>query len=173
MLAVVESIQYGSQATQESLEIQRQIAKIGASIHTPRDETYTYASLKSLAKQKIANLADDWWRLHRPHRYKELNISFVQQSKEIYLSRRILGRLIASRTGHGVFEVYHSQFSHPETSKYVCGAVKSPEHFFFCRRSRRAARKANESRPTHEAINWFLGTSDGARAFALIMVEEI
>ena len=88
---------------------------------------------------------------------------------ELKLPRKTLHSLIAARSGHGDFKEYHKKFGHIEYSLCPCGEEKSPVHFFFCRFKRQRVRKEVGKLKPHEAINWLLGTTDGAAAFSRII----
>jgi hypothetical protein len=56
------------------------------------------------------------------------------------MSRAILGRIIASRTGHGDFADYHERFWHAYVHIYYrCGVREAPFHF--CRIAKRRSRR--------------------------------
>ncbi|OJD27482.1 hypothetical protein ACJ73_01121 [Blastomyces percursus] len=90
---------------------------------------------------------------------------------ELALPRKHLGHLLAARTGHGDFAAYHQRWNHQDALLTCsCGRDKTPEHFFFCWKGRRAGRISTPPPPLcvgpKEAITWILGTKEGAKAFS-------
>ena len=61
---------------------------------------------------------------------------------------------------------YHIHFQHESRGPCEHGASLSPEHLFFCKLTRRTARKVADKRRTKEAIDWLLGSESGAFAYA-------
>ena len=57
---------------------------------------------------------------------------------ELELPRASLHRLLAERSGHGDFAIYHRRFKHDESSITPCryGEEKSPGHFVECTEAR-------------------------------------
>ena len=71
-----------------------------------------------------------------------IGLSALQKPLELNLPRFTLGKLYASRSGHGDFAEYHKRFKHVDAEGMCqCGRNKTPEHFFLCRLGRRAARQ--------------------------------
>ena len=88
-----------------------------------------------------------------------------QNPGELKLPRHLLGRILASRTGHGDFADYHERFPHNDAHLICrCGKRKAPLHFFFCRIAKRRAPRP-PGRPS-ETIPFLLSTEQGARALA-------
>ncbi len=95
--------------------------------------------------------AKDWptqesarrWHLEAPTRYVELAIQPAPRKgpKELQIARSSLARLVAARTGHGDFAAYRQRFAFADgdnsRNRCSCGALKKPEHFFYCRIARR------------------------------------
>ena len=99
------------------------------------------------AKRKVAQLyeasTNAFWEREAPSRYKELGIGpssgITPELKG--LNRRTFGALIAARSGHGDFALYHRRFAHEDALMTCsCGEEKSPDHFFHCRIGRNRAR---------------------------------
>ena len=88
---------------------------------------------------------------------------------ELRLPRAILGSLLAARTGHGDFKAYHEIFHHEKIENCICGATKTPVHFFFCRKTRDKARREIGKRRPQSGIDWLLGSAEGAAAFGRIL----
>jgi len=52
------------------------------------------------------------------------------------VSRSVLARILAARSGHGDFAAYHERFNHHDAQIHCrCGARKTPLHFFSCRKA--------------------------------------
>lgn len=123
-------------------------------------------SLASLQKWQIAQIKssrDRWWEIHAPRSYTQLEINSAPLlPKELHLSRRSLGQLIASRTGHGDFANYHTRFNHQNANLQChCGSPKAQLHFFYCRILRR--RNGRPPGPISSLIPNLLGTPEGAK----------
>jgi hypothetical protein len=89
---------------------------------------------------------------------------------ELHLSRHLLVRVLAARTGHGDFAEYHERFNHEDAHIFCqCGARKTPVHFFFCRIARR--RSPRPPGPPSETIPFLLGTPKGAAKLAAWLSE--
>jgi ribonuclease HI len=101
----------------------------------------TLAHTKRCAKEKAPSAFQAYWKDAAPERYKQLGLNTQQKLPELNLPRFTLGKLYASRSGHGDFAAYHERFKHVDAERMChCGREKSPEHFFYCRLGRRAAR---------------------------------
>lgn len=141
-------------------------AKEGAAtLPTPtQDPHYSLASLKRMAKTYTQISCSKLWLTVAPQSYRELGImSAPTPPKELtMLSRATLGRVIASRSGHGDFADYHSRFNHSDAHLLCsCGARKAPFHFFFCRIGKRSIRRAINAPPN--TIDSLLGTHEGLK----------
>jgi ribonuclease HI len=102
----------------------------------------TLAYTKRYAKEEASTTFQAYWKDAAPDRYKQLGLSALRKPPELNLSRFTLGKLYASRSGHGDFAEYHERFKHVDAERMCqCGHNKTPEHFFFCRLGRRAARQ--------------------------------
>ncbi|KAI0993970.1 hypothetical protein K3495_g14214 [Podosphaera aphanis] len=137
-------------------------AKKGASMPCLDPLEHSLSSLKKWQKAKEKESRDEWWREHIPPSYSKLQIINAPRSpKELLLTRKSLGQLIAARTGHGDFAAYHSRFKHEEARvNCLCGSPKTPTHFLFCRILRR--RGGRPPGPTNQLLPSLLGTSKGA-----------
>lgn len=150
------------------------LAKAGAQVAGQMQITDnpSHLAVKKSAQQAYQTLIEEWWDKHAPTRYKTLGIKVVNDRRrptELSLPRLTLGLLIASRTGHGDFKAYHERFQHLDFEACDCGEDKTPDHFFFCRKTRSMARKQVGNRREEEAIRWLLGTTVGAMAFGRIV----
>lgn len=150
------------------------LAKRGAQIAT-LNQPYggiTHAAVKQMVMNIRTDLEKEWWRIHSPARYKLLNIKLSIPGKypsELRLRRKELGELIAARTGHGDFKSYHERFQHENFARCTCGGQTAPTHFFFCREYRHKTKREIGKRSPQMALEWLLGTSDGAVAFGRII----
>jgi ribonuclease HI len=142
-----------------------QAAKEGAALPPPPRAICTLASLKRLAKAKANNSLTQLWLTTAPQSYRDLGIQYVHDITELGLKRGALGRILASRTYHGDFAAYHDRFHHHDaTLSCSCGRLKSPLHFFFCKKSN--ANQLGPKAPTADKIVYLLGTTKGATALA-------
>ena len=151
------------------------LAKRGAAAPTPDPPPLppTPAFLKRLTAETAASEAHAWWAEAAPQSYQNLGIKFPARAPpELSLARPLLSRLVAARSGHGDFADYHERFNH-EGARLLCTCLrrKSPIHFFFCPRAKRAWRQANPADRSgglgpHATIDWLLGTPAGAKRFA-------
>ena len=140
-------------------------AKEGATLPTPANTVCTLASLKRIARTNARLATTQLWSATAPANYNELLVRYSTNMGELRLSRAALGRILAARSQHGDFAVYHERFNHANaTLNCSCGRPKSPLHFYFCKKS--TARKLTHRNPTSEAIPWLLGTAKGALELA-------
>lgn len=118
-------------------------AKEGASLHHSAVSTHTFASLKRWAKASLPLTTNNLLKTVAPQSYRGLRIdSSPTMPKELLLPRGTLGRILASRPGHGDFADYHERFKHNDAHLFCrCDARKAPLHFFFCRIAKRQARR--------------------------------
>ncbi|KAI0996781.1 Protein disulfide-isomerase [Podosphaera aphanis] len=127
------------------------------------------ARASSLLEERYRQAFAAYWERNAPKRYQDLHIGVSPRlPPELFLPRRILGKLLAARSGHGDFADYHRRFNHNNAELYCsCGQEKSPEHLFFCRHIRRDHRQPRNLPRTNldSVIRWTLGTSDGAKSF--------
>ena len=94
-----------------------------------------------------------WWRSAAPERYKELEIPWQDRPKETQLGRAWLGRLVATRTGHGDFTPYHERFGHSGGPWLcLCGRPKTWTHIFFCGKAKRRWRQERGKAPPWSAL---------------------
>ena len=138
-------------------------AKRGAAMpYNESQQQHSLASLCRWQKEKTDNSRDIWWQAQAPKMYSQLEIhSAPLPPKELLLSRKFLGHLFASRTGHGDFAEYHTRFNHHDANlNCKCGSPKAPLHFFFCRILRR--RRGRPPGPISFLIPTLLGTPKGA-----------
>ena len=104
--------------------------------------TATIAYTKRCMKEGAARAFQVHWAETAPERYKYFGIGTRGKPPELSLPRFTLSKLYASRTGHGDFAAYHVRFNHEDAAtRCQCGREKTPEHFYYCRLGRRAARQ--------------------------------
>ena len=142
------------------------IAKEGAAMIHLGETTYTLAALRRWCKSRAPEALEKLWGTVAPSSYKELYITTSPlKPKELLLSRYILGKILAARTGHGDFADYHERFNHEDALLHCrCGARKAPLHFFFCRIAKRRIPRP-PGRPS-EVIPRLLGTAKGTETLA-------
>ncbi|KAI0993029.1 hypothetical protein K3495_g15155 [Podosphaera aphanis] len=137
-------------------------AKLGALLPFTVNLCYSTAGIKHFDKESISRSTGNLWNLLSPSLglYKQLYISTSpNRPKELELPRSSLGRILATRTGHGDFADYHDRFRHPEANmNCLCGHRKSPFHFFCYIAKRRVPRPPS---PPSEALPFLLGTYKG------------
>ncbi|KAI0995789.1 hypothetical protein K3495_g12391 [Podosphaera aphanis] len=146
----------GNEAADES-------AKLGALLPFTSNLCYSTAGIKHFVKGSISRSTGNLWNLLSPSLglYQRLYISTSpNRPKELELPRSTLGRILATRTGHGDFADYHDRFRHPEANmNCLCGHRKSPLHFFFCYIAKR--RVPRPPGPPSEVLPFLLGTYKG------------
>ena len=97
----------------------------------------TLAYTRRQAKERAAQDFKEYWSQNIPKRYAELEIPLQKTPLEMKLPRFTLGKLYASRTGHGDFKEYHTRCNHEDAECHCqCGHQKNPEHFYYCRLAR-------------------------------------
>ncbi|KAI0996060.1 hypothetical protein K3495_g12121 [Podosphaera aphanis] len=96
----------------------------------------TLAYLRRLMQLHRQQLVEKWWSEVCPPRYQDLDLKMRRRKPpELTLSRRLLHRLKATRTGHGDFAAYHRRFKHLDAElKCVCGQEITPTYFIRYRR---------------------------------------
>ena len=124
------------------------------------------SALRRLSKQLTRDKISQYWATSAPQRYQDLNIPWAFGTpRELHIKRRLLGLLLAARSGHGDFKQYHERFNHEEATLFCsCGKPKAPEHFFFCVKGRRKSRALLQG-PPRLRIPELLGTPKGAQDF--------
>ncbi|KAI0996449.1 hypothetical protein K3495_g11731 [Podosphaera aphanis] len=106
-----------SHAGIEGSELADLEAKKGASLPSPENQEYSFATLEKWQSTFKRQETDDWWRNHSPPSHQKIEINDAPSfPKEPLLSRRHLGRVIAARTGHGDHATYHTRFKHTEAT---------------------------------------------------------
>lgn len=138
-------------------------AKKAAAISIPEPQLdRSFASLEKWHQARVISDRERWWNKQAPQSYTRLEIrSAPLLPKELLLSRKQLGRLIAARTGHGDFAAYHTRLKHTEAKiQCRCGSLKTPLHFFFCRILRRRGYRPEGN--IHVLVPRLLGTAEGA-----------
>jgi hypothetical protein len=141
------------------------LARTGANlpaISHPKDMSLAGAH-KWLSKQSTRDFATFWQAT--PPRAILLPAPIPQAPRILSLSRPVLARILAARSGHGDFSTYHNRFNH--TSAVVqcrCGAHTAPLHFFHCRIATKKE-MLQTSRGQRLAPNELISTDGGAAIF--------
>lgn len=128
------------------------LGKLGFKLPLSSRHGYTYTASKDPASTLTTQYPEDWWEKYSPLRYKRLKITFRPNPRELALTRNILGKLIAVKSGHSDFKKYHIRFHHHSFDSCQCGLPKNLKHFYFCRITRYRAHKAAGNRRTKDAI---------------------
>src|SRR5699024_2428593 len=101
------------------------------------------------------------WAVNAPQRYQDLSRGLDRQPHDLALPRATLGRLLAARTGHGDFAQYHERFGHEDAKmECSCGGPKSPHHFYYCRKGRKASPHPWKQRQVDEILRSKSGIKD-------------
>jgi ribonuclease HI len=109
------------------------------------DTPSTLACTRRLAKEQATQAFQKYWAENAPKRYADLEIPLQKVPTEIKLPRFTLGKLYASRTGHGDFADYHNRLNHADAECHCrCGHRKTPEHFYYCRLAKRTAEQRRQ-----------------------------
>ncbi|KAL1956834.1 hypothetical protein VTO42DRAFT_6784 [Malbranchea cinnamomea] len=96
-------------------------------------------------------------------RYTDLEIPLQKAPIEMKLPGITLGKLYASRTGHGDFADYHIRLNHADAELHcLCRHRKAPEHIFYCRLAKREATRRRQ--PAYN-LREILATTRGAQEF--------
>lgn len=145
------------------------MAKTACSMEYSR-HTMTLARAKSYIQERFEASLQHHWSSNETPQYKNLKIPMPKEPPpELALPRKNLGYLLAARSGHGDFAAYHRRWAHSDALLTCsCGRDKTPEHFFFCWKGRKAERlqTPNSCLGPQEAINWLLSTVEGAKTFS-------
>ena len=130
----------------EGNEIADKLAKAGAMMD-PTEETKqpTISGIRSIVRKLNEAARNDWWDKTLPRaskRYRDWNLDYnVKEPPALTLSRPILHRYLAIRTGHGDFAWYHRRQNHNDANFYCsCGRKKTPHHLVWCRKVKRTFR---------------------------------
>ena len=103
------------------------------------------------------------WAVLCPRQYADLEIAPHPRPPELRLPRPLLGKLYAARSQHGDFAAYHEKFGHQDAQRDCsCGKPKTPVHFYFCKRGRKATPVFLRARMAKAKIGFLLGTAKGA-----------
>lgn len=143
-------------------ELADSIAKAAAARPAPK-LLYSLAAARRIIRRRKWEAAQQAWCRSMPKAYEELGLRADKIPKELALPRFALGKLLASRSGHGDFAAYHDRFKHEDAlCQCLCGEDKSTSHFFFCKRPSRRDRLWG---PPEKAIRHILSTFEGALKF--------
>ncbi|EKG09112.1 hypothetical protein MPH_13900 [Macrophomina phaseolina MS6] len=75
-----------------------------------------------------------WWEKQQTPTYQHLGLRVGNRNPALALSRNVLHRLLAERSGHGDFAEYHERFKHEDAEiTCKCGGRKMQWHFIDCR----------------------------------------
>ncbi|KAJ0126813.1 hypothetical protein HZ326_30083 [Fusarium oxysporum f. sp. albedinis] len=112
------------------------LAKAASALPEPEDAQPTLAHLRRIARQKPKEAFEAWWSTSAPEQYKRLNLKATTGCpSELSLPRAALHHLLAARSLHGDFAVYHERFNHDDARLVCsCGRRKAPDHIFYCRK---------------------------------------
>ncbi|KAI9036018.1 uncharacterized protein KD926_002540 [Aspergillus affinis] len=148
-----------------------QAAKKGATIDPPISSKHSHASLRRQARANVRTALQRYWQASAPQSYQDLWITnYPRCPAELKLSRPLLARILASRTGHGDFAAYHERFNHEDAYLFCrCGARKTTVHFLFCSVAKR--RMPRPPGPPSDIIPYLLGTPKGATELATWLSE--
>ncbi|CAD6504103.1 BgTH12-05840 [Blumeria graminis f. sp. triticale] len=93
-----------------------------------------YEAAKILLKETITSATKSWWSENAPEFYKRLGIdSYTRTPKKLTLTRLLLSRLCAARSGHGDFAAYHHRLNHRKAHIHCsCSEPKSSTRFLEC-----------------------------------------
>ncbi|RKL08564.1 hypothetical protein BFJ70_g16779 [Fusarium oxysporum] len=111
------------------------LAKAASSLPEPEGAKLTLAYLRRIARQKPKEAFEAWWSASAPEQYRRLNLKATTGCPpELWLPRVALHHLLAARSLHGDFAIYHEKFDHVNTRLVCsCGRRKAPDHIFYCR----------------------------------------
>ncbi|KAL7758307.1 hypothetical protein ACKLNR_012834 [Fusarium oxysporum f. sp. zingiberi] len=112
------------------------LAKAASSLPEPEGAQLTLAYLRRIARQKPKEAFEAWWSTSAPELYRRLNLKATTGCPpELLLPRAALHHLLAARSLHGDFAVYHERFNHNDARLVCsCGRRKAPDHIFYCRK---------------------------------------
>lgn len=115
----------------------------------------TLSHVRATNRQLRQHQVDGYWNRNEPASYVRWELPWKKHPKELSLTRTMLHRLLAERSGHGDFEPYHWRFGHPERSKKCkCGNDRTPGHAMVCPR---VSIKLREAIPANEdPVKWLL-----------------
>jgi len=151
-----------------------ELARLGAET---RDEGRTlrweFRSQASFRRWDTEQASDAWethWQAAAPknphYAHARPNLPSPRPSPDLHLPRRVLGYLLASRTGHGDFAPYHERFGHQDASLLCrCGARKTPEHPLTCHTFLQHQHHLLDHNG-HLSTRWILNSRAGSAAFA-------
>lgn len=146
-------------------ELADKLAKEACGMPPPPGLLLTVSRARHTVEELYEAAVAAHWAAEAPAQYRELRVEARSRlPKELHLPRRELGRLLASRSGHGDFAEYHRRFNHDDALlECSCGSEKERFHFFFCRL---ASRPDAPGFSGMAAVRWLLGTDQGAERFA-------
>jgi hypothetical protein len=152
----------------ERADQEAKLAAEAAALHTQPQGPATLACTRRKVKEAAEARRQDYWTKSAPQRYRDFSVLAPRKPPDLHLPRYTLGKLYASRIGHGDFAAYHRRFNHEDAELHCsCGREKSAEHFYFCRTGRRAMKHAWGQTTLQEV----LGTAKGAKALDRWLLE--
>ncbi|KAI1004393.1 hypothetical protein K3495_g3819 [Podosphaera aphanis] len=90
-------------------------ARRGAAMPFLVPAKHSFTSLLQWHAKQLNQARNSWWNKNIPNSYARLGIKIGPYYPiEVLLGRKVLGQLIAARTGHGEFVAYHTRFGHEE-----------------------------------------------------------
>lgn len=147
-------------------ELADAIAKDAAASPSTR-HLFTQAAAKRYLRAVKWTNAHKHWVDNMPTHYAVVapSLSALRPPPELSLPRFALGKLLASRSGHGDFQEYHLRFAHTDAVVNCnCGSPKTPTHFWYCPLPR--PRIANPYASAAQGLPFILSSHNGARRFA-------
>ena len=98
-------------ADQEALAATEEAARM------PKEGLGTLAWTNRCAKENAVAAFQAYWVRNTPQRYKGLGIKPAAMPPELSLRRFTLGKLLASKSGHGDLAAYHERFAHTDAQQ--------------------------------------------------------
>lgn len=105
----------------------------------------TVSGIRSIVRKLNEAARKEWWDKTLPrasHRYRDWDPDYnVKEPPALALSRPILHRYLAIRTGRRDFAWYHKRQGHDNANLHCsCGRKKTPNHLVWCRKVKRTFR---------------------------------
>ncbi|KAI1002491.1 hypothetical protein K3495_g5710 [Podosphaera aphanis] len=105
-------------------------AKEALSMPPPISFSLSLDSAKAWIKKSSSVALKEYWEIHSPQSYRDLQIGISETCPaELSLPRSLIAHIFASSSGHGDFATYHERFNYDNAYLYCsCGDRKSPKH---------------------------------------------
>jgi ribonuclease HI len=131
------------------------LAKAASLLPEPEGTRPTLTYLRKIARQNPKEAFETWWSTAAPKQYKRLNLkASTGCPPELELRRAGLHRLLAARSLHGDFAVYHERFDHGDAHLVCsCNRGKVLDHIFYCRKVPLRHRTRLAPSPNAAAVN--------------------